>query len=370
MGDIGKSKRISDNMVKSALITGATGQDGAYLAKLLLEKNYEVFCTFRRLSTPNFWRLQYLGIFDKVTMIPADLSDTSSITEAIQLSDPDEIYNLAAQSFVAAAFEQPVATAQIDGVSVTMLLEAVRHSKSDIKLYQASTSEMYGVTGSNTTSTGKLQPLNEDSTFHPTSPYAAAKLYSYWMNRIYRKSYNMFACQGILFNHESPIRGLEFVTRKISNAAAKIKLGLEKELRLGNMDAMRDWGYAPEYVEAMWRIMQHDEPDDFVIATGQYHSVREFVEEAFKIAGLDWRDYVKTDKRFIRPIDTNALRGDYSKANRVLGWKPSTNFKQLVKKMVDADTERWERTLKGEAFPWDAPNYPSEAKITTRSLKD
>ncbi len=357
-------------MTKNVLITGATGQDGAYLAKLLLEKDYKVYCTFRRLSTPNFWRLQYLDIFDKVTLIPADLSDMSSITEAIRISDPHEIYNLAAQSFVAAAFEQPVTTAHVDGVSVTMFLEAMRHMKNDARFYQASTSEMFGVTGSEKHDSGELKPLNEESAFHPTSPYAAAKIYAYWINKIYRKAYGLYACQGILFNHESPLRGLEFVTRKISNSVAKIKLGLEKELKLGNMDAVRDWGYAPEYVEAMWRIMQHDEPDDFVISTGQYHSVKDFVEEAFKIAGLNWEDYVKTDKRFIRPIDTNALRGDSSKATRILGWKPSTDFRSLVKKMVDADINRWERVLKGESFPWDAPNYPSEATIITRALKD
>ncbi len=357
-------------MAKHALITGATGQDGAYLAKLLLEKKYEVYCTFRRTSTPNFWRLQHLGIFNKVNLIPADMSDSGSMTEAVQISNPDEVYNLAAQSFVAAAFEQPTSSLQIDGTAVTTLLEIIRHIKSDAKFYQASTSEMFGITGSQKKTNGELKPLDEESPFNPTSPYAAAKIYAYWMNKIYRKAYGIFACQGILFNHESPLRGLEFVTRKISNGAAKIRLGLEKELSLGNVEAVRDWGYAPEYVEAMWRIMQNDEPDDFVIATGQYHSVKDFAEEAFKVAGLDWQNHVTTDKRFIRPIDTNALRGDYSKAKEKLGWKPSTDFKALVRNMVTADIERWERVLNGETFPWDAPNYPNEANIKTRSIKD
>jgi GDPmannose 4,6-dehydratase len=357
-------------MTKSALITGVTGMDGAYLSKFLLGKGYKVYGTFRRLSTPNFWRLQDLGIFDKVNLIPVDLADMSSIIEAIQISAPDEIYNLAAQSFVAAAFEQPITTTQVDGISVTMFLEAIRHVKKDAKFYQASTSEMFGVTGSNRKKSGELEPLDESSPFHPTSPYAAAKIYAYWTNRIYRDAYKLFACQGILFNHESPLRGLEFVTRKISNGVAKIKLGIEKELYLGNIQAIRDWGYAGEYVEAMWRIMQQDKPDDFVIATGQYHSVSDFAREAFGVAGLNWEDYVKTDKRFMRPLDTNALRGNYSKAKKELGWEPKTSFKSLVKMMVDADVERWEKVTRGEVFPWDAPSYPSEAKIITRTIRD
>jgi GDPmannose 4,6-dehydratase len=298
-------------MPKKALITGITGQDGAYLAKFLLEKGYIVYGTYRRVSTPNFWRLQYLNIFDKVHLIPADLLDQASIIEAIKLSDPDEVYNLAAQSFVGASFEQPIATGEVTGLGTTRILEAIRFINPEIKVYQASTSEIYG-----NSYNGK--PLNENDIFKPASPYAAAKLYSYWITKIYREAYGIFACNGILFNHESPLRGLEFVTRKISNAVAKIALGLEKELRLGNIKAKRDWGYAPEYVESMWLMMQQKEPDDYVIATGEAHSVEEFVEKAFDIVGLDWHKYVKIDKRFFRPLDVNIIVGDYSKAKRKL----------------------------------------------------
>lgn len=348
--------------IKRALITGITGQDGAYLAKFLLEKGYEVYGTYRRLSSPNFWRLQYLGIFDKVNLIPIDLTDTSSILEAIKIAEPDEVYHLAAQSFVGASFETPIATGDVSGLAVTRILEVIRQINPEIKFYQASTSELYG----NSRNEGKL---NENSPFKPASPYAAAKLYGYWITRIYREAYRIFAVNGILFNHESPLRGLEFVTRKISNAVAKIALGLEKELRLGNLDAKRDWGYAPEYVESMWLMLQQDEPDDYVIATGEAHSVREFCEVAFDIVGLDWQEYVKVDKRFMRPLDVNYLCGDYSKAKKKLGWEPRTKFKQLVKIMVKEDLNRWERWLNGEKFPWDAPNYPSEYKILTRALR-
>lgn len=231
-------------MGKRALITGITGQDGAYLAKFLLDKGYQVFGTYRRLSTPNFWRLQYLDIFDKVNLIPADLIDAASVTEAIRISQPDEIYHLAAQSFVGASFEQPIGAGEITGLGVTRVLEAIREINAKIKLYQASTSELYG--------RGNIEPQTEDTPFQPSSPYAAGKLYGYWVTRIYREGYGIFACNGILFNHESPLRGLEFVSRKISNTVAKIALGLEKELRLGNLEAKRDWGYAPEYVESIW----------------------------------------------------------------------------------------------------------------------
>ena len=348
--------------MKRALITGITGQDGAYLAKFLLERGYEVYGTYRRLSSPNFWRLQYLGIFNKVNLIPIDLSDTSSILEAIKISEPDEVYHLAAQSFVGASFETPIATGDVSGLAVTRILEVIRQVNPEIKFYQASTSELYG----NSRSEGLL---NEETPFKPASPYAAAKLYGYWITRIYREAYGIFAVNGILFNHESPLRGLEFVTRKISNAVAKIALGLEKELRLGNLEAKRDWGYAPEYVESMWLMLQQDEPDDYVIATGEAHSVKEFCEIAFNIVGLDLQEYVKVDKRFMRPLDVNYLCGDYSKAKKKLGWKPKTKFKQLVKIMVDEDLNRWERWLNGEKFPWDAPNYPSEYKILTRALR-
>jgi GDPmannose 4,6-dehydratase len=355
-------------MTKRALITGVTGQDGAYLSKFLLDKGYDVFGTFRRVSTPNFWRLHYLDIFDKIKLVPIDLADITSINEAVSITKPDEIYNLAAMSFVASAFEQPILTGVVDGLGVTAFLEAIRHINPEIKLYQASSSEMYGTQGFlNERSASK--PLDEKSMFEPASPYGAAKLYSYWVTKIYRKGYNLFACNGVLFNHESPLRGLEFVTRKISNGVAKIHAGLEKELVLGNMKPGRDWGYAPEYVEGMWRMLQQKEPGDYVLATGESHSVFAFVKEAFDSVGLNWQDYVKSDKRFTRPVDVNFLRGDSSKARKVLGWKPKTSFKKLVKIMVEADVSRWERLLKGETFPWDAPNYSSEARVITRSLK-
>ena len=348
-------------MSKTALITGITGQDGAYLAKFLLDKGYQVFGTFRRLSTPNFWRLQYLDIFEKVTLIPADLLDASSIIEAIKVSQPDEIYHLAAQSFVGASFEQPVGAGEITGLGVTRILEAVREINPEIKFYQASTSELYG--------NGNSAPQTEGTSFQPASPYAAAKIYGYWVTRIYREGYGIFACNGILFNHESPLRGLEFVTRKISNAVAKIALGLEKELRLGNIEAKRDWGYAPEYVESMWLMLQQDNPDDYVIATNETHSVREFVEKAFAIIGLNPEKYLKVDKRFLRPLDISFLQGDYSKAKRKLGWEPKVKFDELVKIMVKEDLSRWERWQKGERFPWDAPNYPNENRILSRMLR-
>jgi len=345
------------------LITGVTGQDGAYLARLLLEKGYEVYGTYRRLSTPNFWRLQSLGISEKINLIPIELADTSSIIEAIQIASPDEIYNLAAQSFVEASFEQPIATADVSGLAVTRFLEAIRQIKPDTKLYQASSSEMFGSIGNN------LRPLSEKDVLSPLSPYAAAKLYAHWITKIYRDAYDIFASSGIFFNHESPLRGLEFVTRKISNAVAKIKLGLEKELVLGNLSAKRDWGYAPEYVEAMWLMLQQERPDDYVVATGEAHSVREFARKAFEVARLDWETHVKTDKKFLRPLDVECLVGDPSKARKDLNWSPETKFDKLVELMVKEDLNRWERWLAGERFPWDAPNYPTEAKILTRALR-
>ena len=345
--------------IKSALITGITGQDGAYLAKFLLDKGYKVFGTYRRLSTPNFWRLQYLNIFDKVNLIPADLVDTASMIEAIKISEPEEIYHLAAQSFVGASFDQPIGAGEITGLGVTRILEAIRAINLKIKFYQASTSELYGG--------GNLEPQTEDTRFQPASPYATAKLYGYWITRIYREAYGIFACNGILFNHESPLRGLEFVTRKISNGVAKIALGLESELRLGNLEAKRDWGYAPEYVESMWLMLQQNEPDDYVIATNKAHSVKEFVERAFCIVNLDWQKYVKVDERFLRPLDVNFLQGDYSRARQKLGWEPEVTFDKLARIMVKEDLSRWERWLKGERFPWDAPNYPGEARILTRT---
>lgn len=346
--------------MKKALITGVTGQDGAYLAKFLLERGYKVFGTYRRLSTPNFWRLQYLGIFKKINLIPADLLDSSSLMEAIKISDPDEVYNLAAQSFVGASFEQPVGSGEITGLGVTRVLESLRRMECKARFYQASTSEMFG---------SSPAPQSEETPFKPSSPYAAAKLYGHWVTKTYREGYDMFACSGILFNHESPLRGLEFVTRKITNAVAKIAMGKEKELDLGNLASKRDWGYAPEYVEAMWLMLQNKTPEDFVIATGETHTVKEFVEKSFDAAGLDWQEYVKTDKRFFRPLDVDLLRGDSSKAVKKLGWKPNTKFSGLVKIMVKEDIDRWERWEKGERFPWDAPNYPNENKILSRYFK-
>jgi len=348
-------------MAKTALITGITGQDGAYLAKFLLNKGYKVFGTFRRLSTPNFWRLQYLDIFDKVNLIAADLIDASSIVEAIKISQPDELYHLAAQSFVGASFEQPVGAGEITGLGVTRVLEAIRELNPDIKLYQASTSELYG--------RGNVEPETETTRFQPASPYATAKLYGYWVTRIYREAYGIFACNGILFNHESPLRGMEFVTRKVSNIVAKIALGLEKRLALGNLEAKRDWGYAPEYVESMWLILQQSGPDDYVVATNEAHSVRELVAKAFAVADLEWEKYVTVDERFLRPLDVNFLQGDYSRAKEKLGWEPRVRFNELVEIMVKEDISRWQRWLKGERFPWDAPNYPSEANILTRALR-
>ncbi len=348
-------------MGKVALITGITGQDGAYLAKFLLEKDYQVFGTFRRLSTPNFWRLQSLDIFDRINLIPADLLDASSIIGALKISQPDEVYHLAAQSFVGASFEQPVGAGEITGLGVTRVMEAIREINPGIRLYQASTSELYGQ--------GNTAPLSEQTPFRPSSPYASAKLYGYWITRIYREGYGIFACNGILFNHESPLRGMEFVTRKISNAAAKSALGLEKKLALGNIESKRDWGYAPEYVESMWLILQQEKPDDYVIATNESHTVKEFAEKAFAVAGLDWEKYVSVEERFLRPLDVMFLQGDYTKAKQKLGWAPKVKFNELVELMVKEDINRWQRWLKGERFPWDAPNYPSEANILTRALR-
>lgn len=347
--------------MKTALITGVTGQDGAYLAKFLLEKGYKVHGTYRRLSTPNFWRLQYLEILDSIKLIPADLIDGSSIVEAVKISEPDEIYHLAAQSFVGASFEQPIGTGEITGLGTIRILEAIRQFNPQIKFYQASTSELYGE--------GHTSSLSEDSMFQPSSPYAAAKLYGFWLTKIYREGYDFFGCNGILFNHESPLRGLEFVTRKITNTVAKIALGIEKELHLGNLEAKRDWGYAPEYVESMWLMLQQKEPDDYVIATNESHSVKEFAEKAFAAAGLDWQKHVKIDKRFLRPLDVNYLQGDYEKSKRKLGWQPKVKFNELVEIMVKEDLRRWERWQAGEVFPWDAPNYSNEANILTRALK-
>jgi GDPmannose 4,6-dehydratase len=347
---------------KRALITGISGQDAAYLSALLLEKGYQVFGTVRRLSTPNLWRLQALDLLNKVRIIPADLTDMSALMEAVEISQPHEIYNLAAQSFVGASFETPISTCMVNGLAPLHLLEIVRRHTPATRLYQASTSELYGA------SAVKGARLNESSIFVPNSPYAAGKALSYHAMRIYRESYGLFAVNGILFNHESPLRGLEFVTRKVTNAVARISLGLQKDVFLGNLDASRDWGYAPEYVDAMWRMLQQKEPEDFVIATGETHTVEELCEVAFSRVGLPWKKHVKRDRRNLRPLEVDVLLGDPAKARRDLDWRPTTSFRGLIELMVDADVSRWQRHLKAELFPWDAPYFP-DARYESRAIK-
>jgi GDPmannose 4,6-dehydratase len=323
--------------MKRALITGITGQDGSYLAELLLSKGYKVFGTVRRLSTPNIENIRHIQ--DEVELLSADLLDQSSIAQAISKAEPDEFYNLAAQSFVKASFDQPVLTGEFTGIGVTRVLEAIRTVNKNIKFYQASSSEMFG----KVTET----PQKETTRFHPRSPYGVAKVYGHYITLNYRESYDMFACSGILFNHESPRRGIEFVTRKITNAVARIKLGKQEKLELGNMDAKRDWGFAGDYVEAMHLMLQEEKPDDYVIATGETHSVEEFAELAFEAAEIsDWKKYIVSDNPdFLRPAEVDYLIGDASKAEKALGWKPKTSFKELVSMMVNADLER-EKDLK------------------------
>ena len=344
---------------KSALITGITGQDGAYLANFLLKKNYRVFGTFRRISSPNFWRLLSLNIGDKIELIPADLIDDSSLKEAVRISDPDEVYHLAAQSYVGTSFDQPITSGEFSGLAVARMLESVRQYNPKIKFYQASSSEMYGNV--------KSYPQNEMTAFSPQSPYASAKVYGYHLTKIYRDGYGMFACNGILFNHESPLRGLEFVSRKITNAVAKIALGLQKSLYLGNLSAKRDWGFASEYVECMWKMLQQKKSDDYVIATGEAHTVQEFVERAFEYVDLDWKKHVKTDKKLFRILEVDILQGDSSKAQKKLNWKPKTTFDDLVKIMMESDLKRWKDFQNGNIFPWDALSSIDEHKIFTRS---
>lgn len=312
---------------KRALITGITGQDGSYLAEFLLEKGYEVIGMVRRTSTVNFERIRHIQ--DRITLVQGDLLDQSSLIDILREYRPHEVYNLAAQSFVPTSFKQPVLTGEFTALGVTRLLEAIRLVDPTIRFYQASSSEMFGKV--------REVPQNENTPFHPRSPYGVAKVYAHWITVNYRESYGMFAVSGICFNHESPRRGLEFVTRKITYTAARIKLGLAHELRLGNLEARRDWGYAPDYVRAMWLMLQQDEPEDYVIATGETHSVREFVELAFDHLGLDWRKYVVVDPALYRPADVDLLVGDATKARTKLGWAPSVTFEQLVKIMVDAD---------------------------------
>ncbi len=320
-------------MARRALITGITGQDGSYLAEHLLAEGYEVFGVVRRSSTETAERIAHLR--DRVTLLQADLLDQMSVIRAVEKAEPTEVYNLAAQSFVPTSFAQPVLTCQYTAIGVTRVLEAIRVSDKKIRFYQASSSEMYGKV--------REVPQTELTPFHPRSPYAAAKAYGHYITVNYRESYNLFAVSGILFNHESPRRGLEFVTRKISDAVARIKLGLQKELRLGNLDSRRDWGYAGDYVVMMHRMLQQERPDDFVIASGETHSVREFCEHAFARVGLDWQKYVVTDQAFYRPAEVDLLVGDPKLAYEKLGWKPTVTFKGLVEMMVDADLAKVER---------------------------
>lgn len=317
--------------MKKALITGITGQDGSYLAELLLDKGYEVFGTVRRLSTPNIENIAHIQ--DKITLISADLLDQSSISSAIEQSEPDEIYNLAAMSFVKTSFEQPVLTGEFTALGVTRVLEAIRSVNKKIKFYQASSSEMFG----KVTET----PQKETTRFHPRSPYGVAKVYGHYITLNYRESYDMFACSGILFNHESPRRGIEFVTRKISHSVARISLGKQDKLELGDMSPKRDWGFSGDYVEAMWLMLQQEKPEDYVIGTGESHSVQEFVKLAFAEVGInDWEKYVESNNpNFMRPAEVDYLIADYSKAKNELGWQPKTSFPELVSMMVKSDIE-------------------------------
>jgi GDPmannose 4,6-dehydratase len=315
---------------KRALITGVTGQDGSYLAELLLEKGYEVCGMVRRASVEKFERIEHLR--ERIRLAQADLLDQLSLIELVKGFRPHEIYNLAAQSFVPTSWTQPMLTAEFDAVGVTRMLEAVRLVDPTIRFYQASSSEMFGKV--------REVPQRETTPFHPRSPYGVAKVYGHYITVNYRESYDIFACSGILFNHESPRRGLEFVTRKVTHGVAQIKLGLARELRLGNLDAKRDWGFAGDYVEAMWRMLQQPEPDDYVVATGENHTVRELAEIAFSHAGLDWRQFVQLDSSLLRPAEVELLIGDPAKARDRLGWRPKVSFGELVRMMVDADLQR------------------------------
>ncbi len=321
--------------MKRAVVTGITGQDGSYLADFLLEKGYHVTGMVRRSSTEKFDRLEHLR--DKIKICQGDLLDQLSLIHLIEQEEPDEVYNLAAQSFVPTSWNQPVLTAEFTGVGVTRMLESIRLVNPKIRFYQASSSEMFGKV--------REIPQRETTPFYPRSPYGVAKAYGHFITVNYRESYNIFACNGILFNHESPRRGMEFVTRKTTNAAALIKLGKADKLTLGNLDAKRDWGYAGDYVRAMWLMLQQDQPDDYVIATGEAHSVRELVEIAFQRVGLDWRDYVSSEKSLVRPAEVDFLIGDHSKAKEKLGWEPRVKFRELIEMMVDADLAEGKRKI-------------------------
>ena len=322
---------------KSALITGITGQDGSYLAEFLLGKGYKAYGLTRRTSTQNSERIKHIE--DKIELIPGDLLDQQSLTAAIEKSDPDEIYNLAAQSFVQTSWSQPVLTGEFTALGATRMLEALRQIKPKAKFYQASSSEMFGM--------AKESPQNENTPFHPRSPYGVAKVYGHWITINYRESYDLFCVSGILFNHESPRRGLEFVTRKISHGIARIHLGQSDHIVLGNLNAKRDWGFAGDYVRAMWLMLQEGKPQDFVVATGQNHSVSEFAKEAFSVVGIDnWEKYVKVSKELFRPAEVDFLVGDATRAKKILGWQPQTSFKELVKMMVEADIELLKKNSK------------------------
>ena len=317
-------------MTKRALITGITGQDGSYLAEFLLEKGYEVYGMVRRTSTVRYERIQHIQ--NQLQLVQGDMLDLSSLITAISAVEPDEVYNLAAQSFVPTSWNQPVFTGDITGLGVTRILEAVRTVNPEIRFYQASSSEMFGKV---------LEvPQKETTPFYPRSPYGVAKVYGHWITVNYRESYDLFTCSGILFNHESPRRGMEFVTRKVTYHTAKIKLELGNEIRIGNLDSKRDWGFAGDYVRAMWLMLQQDEPNDFVIATGQTHSVERLLEVAFAHVGLNWRDYAVQDQRFMRPAEVDLLVGDPSKARKALGWQPVVSFEELIGMMVDADLKK------------------------------
>jgi len=314
-------------MPRKALITGITGQDGSYLAEFLLEKKYRVYGLVRRSSTINFERIAHLQ--DQIELIPGDLLDQSSLITSLQKAEPDEVYNLAAQSFVPTSWSQPVLTGEFTALGVTRLLEAIRVVNSRIRFYQASSSEMFGMVDES--------PQRETTRFYPRSPYGVAKLYGHWITVNARESYGLYTCSGLLFNHESPRRGIEFVTRRVSYGVAKIKVGLQEKLTMGNLDAERDWGFAGDYVRAMWLMLQRETPGDYVIATGQTHTVRNLLEVAFTHAGLNWRDYVEIDKELLRPAEVHHLRGDYSKAKEELGWEPTVSFEELIGMMVDSD---------------------------------
>lgn len=317
-------------MTKNALVTGITGQDGSYLAELLLEKGYKVYGLRRRTSTPIMENIEHIK--HEIEFIDGDLLDQGSLMNAVRISNPDEVYNLAAQSFVGTSWIQPVLTGQSTAIGVTNMLEAVRYVKPDARYYQASSSEMFGKVVET--------PQKETTPFYPRSPYGVAKVYGHWITVNYRESYDMYACSGILFNHESPRRGVEFVTRKVTDAVARIKLGLQTELRLGNLDAKRDWGFAGDYVKAMWLMLQQDKAEDFVISTGETHTVEELVSIAFSHVDLNWRDYVVIDEKFVRPAEVDLLLGDCSKAKEQLGWKLEVGFEQMVKMMVDNDLQK------------------------------